>query len=305
MVLCIIALPIFAVLSIFSVKYRRLTLDALDCLFRIATLRKCRSGLDDRIKSELTGRVLRFSPKAAGVVYKNYKIISWIVLIIFLWSIYGVSVSTYNYVKYGNCNGPENTGFCVFEPSASDCKISEADVDVQSKILYPSVESDDPIIGDEDAELTIIEFGCYACPYTKKAEPIINEVIDYYKGRVNFQFKTFYLPHFNLSYTASLAAGCAQEQGAYLKYHALLFDEQESLAQGSFSEISEKIGLDMEKFNECLNTQKYKDEVEADTLMGLHAGVRGTPTFFVNEQVILGPKPFKTFKAVIDEELKK
>lgn len=63
MVLCIIALPIFVILSIFSAKYRKLTLESLDCILRTATFRKCRSGLDDRIKSSLTGKMMKFSRK--------------------------------------------------------------------------------------------------------------------------------------------------------------------------------------------------------------------------------------------------
>jgi hypothetical protein len=119
MVLCLLALPVFAVLSIFSVKYRRLTKDALECLFKTVTLRKCTSGLDDRIRSDITGTFLKYSPKTARFFYKNYKIISWIILILFLLSTYFSAVGVYNYAKYGNCNGAQSTAFCVIK-SAED-----------------------------------------------------------------------------------------------------------------------------------------------------------------------------------------
>jgi len=109
---------VFAILGIFSIKYRKLTLDALHCLFRTATLRKCESGLDDKIKADFTGRALKLSPKTARFFYKNYKIISWIVLIIFIWSIYISSVGIYNYITYGNCNGEDSNDFCIFDPLA-------------------------------------------------------------------------------------------------------------------------------------------------------------------------------------------
>lgn len=115
MVLCLLALPIFAVLGIFSLKYRKLTKDALDCLFRTVTLRKCTSGLDDRIRSDITGTFLKFSPRIARFFYKNYKIISWIILILFLLSTYYSVEGVYNYVKYGNCNGESSTAFCVIK----------------------------------------------------------------------------------------------------------------------------------------------------------------------------------------------
>ena len=305
MVLCLIALPIFAVLSIFSAKYRKLTLESLDCVFRTAAFRKCRSGLDDRVKASLTGKVMRVSPRTAGFIYNNYKILSWIILIIFVWSIYGTSVGLYNYAKYGSCNGPEDTGFCMFDPAGTNTKTSEIDAYQQSEIILPALEENDPTMGNKNAKLTIIEFGCYACPYTNKAEPIVKEVLDYYKGKVNLQFKTFYIPHHNLSFQTALAANCAQEQGSYLEYHKIIFENQETLKFEDLSLLAGKLGMNTTKFDECMSTQKYKDEVQSDTLMGLHAGVRGTPTFFIGNNTLVGPRPFRTFKAFIDKEMKK
>jgi protein-disulfide isomerase len=63
--------------------------------------------------------------------------------------------------------------------------------------------------------------------------------------------------------------------------------------------------LDVEKFNECLESRKYKAEVEKDFNDGLKAGVYGTPTFFINGRVIIGPKPLRAFEKIIDEELEK
>jgi protein-disulfide isomerase len=305
MVLCLLALPVLAILGIFSVKYRRLTLDALECLFKTITLRKCKSGLDDRIKADLTGKVLKFSPKTAGLLYKHYKIISWIILILFLWSFYASSVGVYNYVNYGNCNGPESTGFCVFDPTGENSKIAQIDTIDLDEQVAPSLEDDDPIFGNHDAELTIIEFGCYACPFTRKAEPTVQNIIAYYQGRVNLQFKTFRIPHHNETYRSALAANCALEQGYYHKYHKRLFDFQENQSKEFYFVIAKDLGMDEEKFKECISEDRYKDEIDGDTTMGINAGVPGTPTFFINDKKIVGPKPFKTFKKIINKELKR
>ncbi|MEK6955092.1 MAG: thioredoxin domain-containing protein [Nanoarchaeota archaeon] len=304
MVLCILALPIFAILSIFSVKYRKLTKDSIECLFNTVTLRKCRSGLDERIKSTITGKVMKNSPKTASFIYKNYQIISFIILILFLSSIYYSGAGIYNYIEYGNCNGPESTGFCMLDPTGANSKTSTVDVDLQTELVKPVIEKDDPIIGNKDAELTIIEFGCYSCPYTKKAEETVKQVLENYKGRVNLQFKTFYIPHHNYSYKAALAADCFLEQDAYEKYHNYVFDEQINHSEKFFEEIPKILGIDIEQYNTCMKTEKYKNETDTDNDMGLKAGVRGTPTFFINDQVIVGPKPYRTFKNIIDEELK-
>jgi len=304
MVLCLLALPVLLVLGIFSVKYRRLAKDALHCLSRTVTFRKCESGLDDRIRAGITGSILKFSPSIARIVYQNYKLLSWLFVILMVWSAYASSVGFYNYYYYGNCNGPESTGFCLFDPTGQNTKLSDAGVGAQKEIVLPSLEADDPIIGGSNASLTIIEFGCYSCPYTKKAEPTVAEVLEYYKGRVNVQFKNFPIPHHNMSFYAALAADCALEQGVYKPYHDALFAQQEFLTNSSLRVIAGNLGLNTTEFEACLAGEKFKDEIESDRQMGIRAGVAGTPTFFINGQKIVGPKPFKTFKTVIDEELK-
>jgi len=305
LVLCLIALPVFAVMGIFSFKYRKLALESLNCLLRTATFRKCRSSLDEQIKGSITGKLIRLSPKASVFVYRNYKILSFLALLLFAFASYGSAVGIYNYVQYGNCNGPEDVGFCVLDPTGQNSKLSELDIDIPTKVILPELEANDPIIGPKSAELTVIEFGCYACPYTKKAEPIVEEVIAYYKGKVNFQFKTMLIPHHAASLEAALAAECSIEQGKYEQYHSLLFQSQTGLTEDSLVQLAGSIGMDTGEFKACLETQKFKDEVSADTLQGYQAAVAGTPTFFVNGQRITGPKPFRTFKTIIDRELKK
>ncbi len=304
MALCLLALPIFAVLSIFSIKYGKLTKDALDCLFRTITFRKCHSGLDDKIKSDISGTLLRFSPKTAKFFYNNYKLFSWLILIIFIWSTYISAIGVYNYTQYGNCNGPEEVGFCVLDPT-HETGVSEVDVHAPEHIVYPKITLDDPFIGPKTAELTITEFGCYVCPYTAKAEPVIQKVIEHYDGKVNFQFISYPVPHHKLSYTAALSADCALEQSLYQPYHDALFENQGNLTIEKINDIAQDLGLNMTQFNDCIDTDKYNKEIASDSLAGVQAGVMGTPTFFINEQKIVGPKPLKTFTKIIDEELKK
>ncbi len=115
MVLCFIALPVFALLGIFSLKYRKLAIESWDCIFRTVTLRKCRSGLDERIKSDVTGKLIRIHPGLARGFYRNYKIIALILILIFLWSAYATGIGLYNYYKYGNCNGENSNAFCIIK----------------------------------------------------------------------------------------------------------------------------------------------------------------------------------------------
>jgi len=121
MVLCFIALPIFLILGIFSVKYRILAKDALECLGRTVTFRKCRSRLDERIKSELTGKILKKSPKIGIFFYKNFQLMSTITVILLVASLFFSITGLVNYVKYGNCYGPESDGaFCIYSEILGD-----------------------------------------------------------------------------------------------------------------------------------------------------------------------------------------
>ncbi|MFH1290394.1 MAG: hypothetical protein ABIH92_03230 [Nanoarchaeota archaeon] len=123
MVLCWLALPVFAILAIFSARYRRLTVESLECLFKTATFQKCKSGLDDRIKSQITGKLLKFSPATARLFYKHYKVISLILLIVFIWSTYMSAATIYNYVNYGNCNGEDSDDFCIIDVVDGDDEV--------------------------------------------------------------------------------------------------------------------------------------------------------------------------------------
>ena len=114
MILCFGALIVFAVLGIFSATHRELAKDAVECVFSNITLRPCKSGLDKRMKSQITGSILRKNPKAGRFVYKNFELLSWVFMIIMVVStIYSV-IGIYNYAVYGNCEGEDATGFCIY-----------------------------------------------------------------------------------------------------------------------------------------------------------------------------------------------
>ena len=147
MVLCWIALPVFAILGIFSVKYRKLTKDSLECLFKTATLRKCDSGLDEKIKSDITGKLMNNYPNTARVFYNHYKIISAAALIIFLLATYFTSVGVYNYIKYGNCNGKDSGLFCII--GAAGGLIGLGEPDTQVNLLNNSINLQENITLEE------------------------------------------------------------------------------------------------------------------------------------------------------------
>lgn len=120
MVLCFIALPIFLILGLFSVKYRILTKDALECLGKTITFRKCKSKLDERIKAHLTGKIIKISPGLGLFIYKRFQLLSIIFIILILGSFFFSITGFINYIRYGNCYGPNNNGVCIYSDVLGD-----------------------------------------------------------------------------------------------------------------------------------------------------------------------------------------
>jgi len=117
--ICVIALFVFAVLGIFSAKYRGLAKEAFRCTFLKMTFRPCETGLDDRIKSKLVGKLLPRAPSVARLVYRHFELLSWAFTLLFFASMIYSAYSLYNLAVYGTCD--PNTGVCLFNTKAPVC----------------------------------------------------------------------------------------------------------------------------------------------------------------------------------------
>ena len=172
-------------------------------------------------------------------------------------------------------------------------------------ITPPSVDND-PVKGKPDAPVTIIEFSDFQCPFCAKfyqeAYPqIIKEYVD--TGKVKLVYRDYPLGFHPNAQKAAEASECAHEQNKFWEMHDKLFENQESLSEVNYKKWATELGMDSNKFNDCLDTGKYEEEVQKDLQAGSDAGVSGTPGFFVNHQIISGAVPFAVFKEVIDAEL--
>lgn len=142
---------------------------------------------------------------------------------------------------------------------------------------------DDPALGPADAPVTIIEFGDFQCPGCGIFNAqILPQILSNYGDRVRFVFRDFPLTSIHqYALKAAEAADCANEQGAYWKYHDLLYVNQSALDDASLKEYGASLGLDTEVFNQCLDSDKYVPEIQKDYQDAIAAGAPGTPSFFV------------------------
>ncbi len=189
----------------------------------------------------------------------------------------------------------------------------------QSKIVTKISADNDPIIGDPDAPITIIEFSDFQCPfcarfYTQTLPLIHEKYIE--TGKVKLVFRDFPIQSIHPNAVpASVASECANEQGKFKEMHDMLIEKQNEWnrqeiadALSLFSQYATKIQLQQETFDSCLISGKYVEEISKDLKDGKDYGVSGTPGFFVgNDQIgyveIAGAQPFESFKKIIDTQL--
>lgn len=159
-----------------------------------------------------------------------------------------------------------------------------------------------PFLGNPDAPVTMVVFSDFQCPYCAKLGPVIEEVTMAYPETVKVVFKHFPLRNHRYASLAALAAIAAQQQGKFWEFHDRLFPLQKELDQDKILAVARDIGLDMKKFTSDIGGEAARDQLSRDLQDGQSAGVRGTPTVFIN-----GRQPdkldFDNMKKLIDSEL--
>jgi protein-disulfide isomerase len=165
------------------------------------------------------------------------------------------------------------------------------------------VAATDPVKGPANAPITIIEYSDYQCPFCARVNPTLDQVRKAYGDKIRIVFKDFPLPNHPEAPKAAEAAHCAGEQGKYWELHDRMFANQQALQVPMIKQYATALGLDMNAFNQCLDSGKHAGRVAENLKSGEALGVASTPTLYVNGRPVVGAQPFEFFKAVIDEEL--
>ena len=168
------------------------------------------------------------------------------------------------------------------------------------------VKEDSQVLGDKDAKVVIVEFSDFQCPACRAAHPIVKRITSEYGKKILFVYRHFPLiAAHQYALKAAEAAEAAGEQGKFWEYHDILFENQENLKTEDLKRYAQDLELDIRKFEEALNSGKFKDKVTSDMDDGENLGVSSTPTFFINEHMHKGVLPYDQFKGLIDKELAK
>lgn len=171
-------------------------------------------------------------------------------------------------------------------------------------VLSDVSADDDPSVGPEDAPVTIVAFTDFTCGACYDSMETLSDVADAYDDQVRIVFRDYPLSGAGgPSFAAAVAAGCADQQGAFLEMHDLLFENMPAFDRGSLRVYASDLGLDMDQFESCLSSQEQEDEVTEDHDDGVAYGVVSTPTFFVNGRRLIGSVSFSVFRQAIDDAL--
>jgi protein-disulfide isomerase len=160
-----------------------------------------------------------------------------------------------------------------------------------------------PAKGSTSAPIEMIEFSDFQCPFCLRADPTVQQVLKTYGDRIRFVYRHYPLPNHPSARPAAEAAACANEQGKFWPYHDRLFANPTKLSAADLKQHAADLGLNTSQFNACVDSHKFKADVDNDIREGEQAGVNGTPAFFINGRSISGAQPFDVFKKIIDEEL--
>ncbi|MBO9340722.1 MAG: DsbA family protein [Roseiflexus sp.] len=184
-----------------------------------------------------------------------------------------------------------------------------------TQVSEPAPSDDPRAQGAPDAPITVVEFSDFQCPFcasfAREVRPLIEE--RYVRtGKVRLVYRDF--PLMSIHPGALLAAhiaNCAGEQGAFWQMHARIFEGmmQREWSSGdvndfrTFLRYAEELELDAGAVQQCVESNRYGAQIQEDILAGQQAGIRSTPSFLINGQLLVGAQPFEVWEQIFERIL--
>jgi protein-disulfide isomerase len=174
------------------------------------------------------------------------------------------------------------------------------------------VPSNAPSRGNAKAKVTIVEYSDFQCPFCKRSEEAVTEVMKNYGDKIKLVWRNMPLPmHPDAPLAAQASMEAWKQKGAagFWKMHDLLYANQpdqkrsDGLKREALDGYARELGLDMNKWKTALDTQSHKAEVDADVKAGSELGLEGTPAFLINGYFIDGDMPYPKFRKAIERAL--
>jgi protein-disulfide isomerase len=181
--------------------------------------------------------------------------------------------------------------------------------DDQAKKL-PSVDDSDHVRGNRDANVYLITYSDYQCPYCSRFHPTLQQLMDEYGDDIAVVYRHFPLDAIHpQARPAAEASECVADLGgedAFWKFTDAIFEDQTRLSD--LASVASEVGINRGAFTACTENRKFEDVVEEDYQKGMTAGVTGTPgNFIVNKNgevwFVPGAYPYERIQPMVDEAL--
>lgn len=197
------------------------------------------------------------------------------------------------------------------ESSGAESTGSAADAEPEYAESEVIPVDDSPIRGPSDAEVTIVEFADFQCPYCKQGWKRMKRIRENYPDRVRVVLKHFPLSmHENARPAAHVALAAGEQGDEYLwKMHDRLYEQQAEWAEGDVRKMAvrwaEEMGLDVDQFEQDLeqNRDAFNRRIQKDRRLGVELEVEGVPHFFVNGERVDGVYDYSRFEKVVDARI--
>ncbi|MDH5720063.1 MAG: DsbA family protein [Spirochaetia bacterium] len=157
---------------------------------------------------------------------------------------------------------------------------------------------DAAIRGNKNAKVTIVKYNSFTCGYCNRAREPLMQLLKKYPNDVKIAYK-----HYNrnqVDMKGAEAVECAGEQNKFWEMYDTIFEKG---VNGNYSDYAKGIGINPNKFDECIKKGKYKQKSAQNTEEGRQFGITGTPGFIINGKLFVGFRPFEGFEALVKEEL--
>ncbi len=162
--------------------------------------------------------------------------------------------------------------------------------------------ADGQVLGPKTAQVTLVEFADYECPYCQKVAADVKKLKADYGDKVAFTYRDFPLPMHARAEKAAEAARCASKQNKFWEFHDEIFHSKE-LDVDQLKAQARALKLDTAEFDKCLDSGAEAAAIERDKKEGMRLGITGTPSFFVNGHYLSGALDYAALKQVVDQQL--
>jgi protein-disulfide isomerase len=179
----------------------------------------------------------------------------------------------------------------------------------------PPMKAEGYVLGSPQAPVEVVEFADFECPgcgqFATVTEPDVRTNL-VNTGKIRVRYIDYPLPMHRNTWDASLAAACANDQGKFWEMHDVIFANQDrwngettSRPRGVLKDLAKGVGLDMSKYDACMDAETHRAKVQSHLQEAERRGVTQTPTFVIGGKMIPGAIPYDTYKQLVDEELAK